>query len=262
MTDFFRGLWLPVQAARLMLRSKKLFGLGLLCSAVTLASLLALVWLLGGYTGELVNAFWARPAAWYAVAGWYLVLALSFVLLLAVGANTLPLLLLAPLQDPLSEAAEELAGDFTAPPFSLSRFLGGIASSLTHNLARVSLLLGGHLLLLALHLIPGLGSAAWTALSTLWTIVWLSGEYLSAPMARHFHSFREVPRALLRRKALGLGFGSAVFLLLWVPVLNFFFIPIATVGGTLLYLGLRRSQDISAPRSEGRVGNGEAAAGV
>ena len=33
-------------------------------------------------------------------------------------------------------------------------------------------------------------------------------------------------------------FGAALYVLLWIPVLDFFLIPLAIVGGTLLYRGL------------------------
>lgn len=45
--------------------------------------------------------------------------------------------------------------------------------------------------------------------------------------------------ALRGRLALALGFGAALTLLLWVPVLNFFLMPLAVVAGTLLFCGLR-----------------------
>lgn len=243
-TDLFRGAALPFAALGLIFRSRKLALLSLASSAVTFVALAGLVVLLSSYTGSWVGAFWERPEAWYVVWLWYLVVALAFLVLLVVGANTVPLLLLAPLQDPISEATEELCGDFTAPPFSAGGLARSAALSIAHTAKRIAWLLGGHALLLPLNFIPAVGSVAWSVLGALWTMSWLAGEYLSGVMARHLYPFRDVRRTLWRRKALALGFGAAVYVILWVPVLNFFFIPLAIVGGTLLFRGLRAAGEI------------------
>jgi CysZ protein len=81
----------------------------------------------------------------------------------------------------------------------------------------------------------------------LWTMAWLAAEYLDAPMARHLYPFREVRRVLLARLWLCMGFGAAVYVLLWLPVLNLFFIPLAVVAGTLLFRGLRASGSLPPP---------------
>jgi len=199
-TDFFLGAGLPFKSVKLLFRSKALFLLALASSGVTLFALVGLVALLSTSLGGWVSYFWARPESWYGMTAWYLVAAATFVICLVVGANTLPLLLLAPLQDPMSEATEELCGGFTAPKFSLEAFARGTAIALVHTVKRVAFLLGGHLLLLPLNFIPGVGSVLWTGLGAAWTMWWLAGEYLSGPMARHFLPFGEVRKALGARR--------------------------------------------------------------
>lgn len=254
-TDFFLGAGLPFQSVKLLFRSKALFLLALASSLVTLLALVGLVALLSASLGGWVSYFWARPESWYGLTAWYLVAGAAFVICLVVGANTLPLVLLAPLQDPMSEATEELCGGFTAPKFSLEALARGTAIALVHTVKRVAFLLGGHLLLLPLNFIPGVGSILWTGLGAAWTMWWLAGEYLSGPMARHLHAFGEVREALAARRALAMGFGAAVYVLLWVPVLNFFFIPLAIVGGTLLYRSLRAAGHIrGGPEAPGVPG--------
>ena len=177
---------------------------------------------------------------------WILV-AVTFLLFLVIGANTVPLLLLTPLQDPISEATEAECGGFTPPAFSIKDLARGAWVGLGHNLARVAYLLAGHALLFLLNLIPAAGSALWTFTSVLWTIAWLSAEYLDAPMARHLYPFREVRKVVLARLPLCMGFGAAIYILLWVPVLNLFFIPLAVIAGTLLFRGLRACGSLPAP---------------
>jgi CysZ protein len=238
LSDFFQGLGLLGRAFGLIFRSSKLFLLSTLCAAVTLVALVALVVLLWRYTPELVGRFFARPEAWYGQAAWYLVLTLTFVVLLVVGANTVPPLLLAPLQDPLSEATEELCGGAPSTPFSLGAFLRGLATGIAHTLARIFFLVLGLVVLAPLNLIPVAGSILWTILGSLWSMMWMAGEHLAAPMTRHLYPFSEVRRMLRERRALCLGLGAGIYLLLWIPVLNTFFLPVAVVAGTLLYRGL------------------------
>ncbi len=246
--DFWRGLRLPFRGARLISSQPKLRWLALLSGAVTLVALGAVLSLAFGYTDDLVSWLWAKPASWYGAALWYVVTALAFVILVVVGANTLPLLALAPLQDPISEAAEEACGDFTAPPFSVGGLIKSTAFSLGHTLARICVLLAGHALLLLLHFIPGAGSLLWTVLGSLWTAVWMGAEYLAAPMARHYLPFAKVRAVLWQRPLLALGFGAAVYVILWIPLLNCFFVPMANVGGTLLYRGLVQSGTLPVGR--------------
>ncbi|WP_224243939.1 EI24 domain-containing protein [Hyalangium gracile] len=245
--DFFQGVGLLGRAFGLIFRSGKLFLLSALCALVTLVALVGLVALLWRYTPELVGSFFARPEAWYGKAAWYAVLTLTFVVLLVVGANTVPPLLLAPLQDPLSETTEELCGGPPSPPFSLGGFLRGLVTGIAHTLARIFFLLLGLLVLLPLNLIPVAGSILWTVLGSLWSMMWMAGEHLAGPMTRHLYPFAEVRRMLRQRTALCLGFGAGVYLLLWVPVLNTFFLPVAIVAGTLLYRGLVAAGQLPPP---------------
>jgi len=236
--DFFQGLLLPFSAASLILRSPRLLGLSVLSGAVTAASLFGLVWALVQWTGTLVTLLVAEPEHWLGRVLWYLLVAVTFAVLLAAGANTLPLLALTPLQDPLSEGTELLCGDWAPGRRSVSSFMGRAVVALGHTTSRVALLLLGHAGLLLFNLIPGAGHILWAVSSTLWTMAWLAVEYLDSPMTRHQFSFRDVRSVVVRRLALSLGFGASLFVLLWVPILNFFLIPVAVVGGTLLFRGL------------------------
>lgn len=245
--DFFQGFALLGRAFGLIFRSGRLFLLSTLCAIVTLVSLVALVVLLWRYTPGWVGHFFARPDSVYLQPLWYLVLVLTFVVLLVVGANAVPPLLLTPLQDPISEATEELCGGPSAPPFRLGAFFRGLVTGITHTLARLFFLVLGLLVLAPLNLIPGVGSILWTALGSLWSMMWMAGEHLAAPMTRHLYPFSEVRRMLRERRALCLGLGAGVYLLLWIPVLNTFFLPVAIVAGTLLYRGLLAAGQLPPP---------------
>jgi CysZ protein len=246
-SDFFQGLGLLGRAFGLIFRSPKLFALSALCAVVTFVTLVGLALWLVGHVPAFVTHFFPEPASWYGRALWIFTLILTFLALFVVGANVLPSLLLAPLQDPLSEATEALCGGFESPPFRVGAFLRGLVTGVAHTLARIFFLLGGLAVLFPLNLIPGVGSVAWTVLGSVWTMTWMAGEHLATPMTRHTYAFSQVRRALTQRWALCLGFGAGVYVLLWVPIINTFFLPVAVVAGTLLYRGLLAAGTLPPP---------------
>ena len=245
--DFFHGFSLPFWSVGVIFRSKKLFWLSIFAALLSCVAFGAVALFLLRHTGDFVHLFMGRPRGWYGRVGYYLVASLTFVVLLAVGANTVPLLLVTPLQDPISEAAEEACGDFDAPPFSAIGFVRNSAVAFVHTLARITFLLAGQRVLLSFHLLPVIGSLLWTLVANAWTAGWLAGAYLDAPMARHLYPFRDVQGVIADRFRLCFGFGTAVFVILWIPVVNLFLIPLASVGGTLLYRGLRASGNLAPP---------------
>lgn len=244
--DFLRGLQLPFGALAVIGRSKALKKLTALASVVTLFALTAVVVLAARCSDDAVAYFWARPESWYGLAAWYLVVALSFVALTVIGATVVPTLLLSPLQDPISEATEEYCGGFEAPAFSLAATVRGFTVGLAHTLGHLALFLVVHGFILGVNLIPGIGTALWPILASLWTMLWSASEFLAAPVARHTMPYALVRRVIGARLGLCLGFGAAVYLLLWIPILNLFFIPLAVVGGTLLFRGLQLTGDLPA----------------
>ncbi|WP_044281782.1 EI24 domain-containing protein [Myxococcus stipitatus] len=255
LSDFFQGLGLLGRASGLIFRSRRLFVLSALCAAVTAVALVGLAWLLWNHAPRLLGSLWTLPDSWYGRGAWYTLLVLTSLVLWVVGANIVPPLLLAPLQDPISEVTESLCGGGEGPPFSLAGFMRGIVTGVAHTLARLFFLVAGLTLLLPLHLIPGVGSVLWTVLGGLWTMTWMAGEFLAAPMTRHLYPFAEVRRMLRERRALCLGLGAGVYVLLWLPILNTFFLPVAIVAGTLLYRGLRQAGVLPPPPS-GQAGGG------
>jgi CysZ protein len=249
--DALRGLALPLRALSLIARTPRLLGLSLLAALVTALSLAGLAVALWPASQALAAQLIGADATWQRVTSVGLGLVL-FAAGFAVGALTLPNLVLAPLQDPLSEATEARCGGFTAPPFSLGALLRGTGEGLAHTALRLGLMALGFVVLWPLHLLPLLGSALWLMLSSTWSMFWLAAEHLSTPMARHLHPFSQVVGVLRRRLPLALGFGAALWVLLWVPVLNFLLMPVAVVAGTLLYRGLEQAGALAGNAPPGR----------
>lgn len=229
--DFLHGAGLPFRALQLIAKTPRLLGLSFLCAALASLALVAATWLAWRGGGALADALISGDSGWAHAASLGVHVLLS-VALFAVGALTLPNLILAPVQDPLSEATERALGDPATAP---SGFIRGTLISLRHTLVRLALMLLGLAVLFPLNFVPVAGSALWFVLSTLWSAFWLSAEYLSGPMARHHRRFREVLGALKKRPGATFGFGLALWVLLWLPVVNCFLMPLAVVAGTLLY---------------------------
>lgn len=238
--DLLRGLGLPLRAFALIAATPKLRNLSLACAVVTALSFVFVV------AGSLRLADWGAGAIITDATGWWAAASVAlevilFFLLFAVGASTVPDLLLAPLQDPLSEATEERCGDYQSPAFSVGELVRGTTASLRQTLLRLTLMALGFVVLFPLNFVPVVGSVAWAVLSSVWSMFWLSVEQLSGPMARHGRPFRQVFGVLRKRLPLALGFGAALWLLLWVPGLNFFLMPVTVVAGTLLFRGLKQA---------------------
>lgn len=242
--DVVRGLALPFKAMALIVRTPRLLGLSLVCALVTAGALAGMAVGFWPVAQHLSDRLIGHDGAWQHAAQVGLGIVFWAVLFI-VGALTVPNLLLAPLQDPLSEATETRCGEFAAPPFSLGAMARGTLESLAHTLLRLFFMALGFVLLFPLNLVPVAGGVLWVVLSSAWSMFWVAVEHLSNPMARHLRPFRQVVRALRTRLPLALGFGGALYVMLWVPVVNFFLMPVAVVAGTLLFRGLKRAGAIA-----------------
>lgn len=239
--DFFVGLTSPFRAIGLVRSRPPLRRIARWMAGVTALSLVLIAWLLARYSDDLLAWLWPRPENAFAVGLWFLLVAIVFLTLFAISAALLPPILLTPLQDPLSESVEDLATGTPPPPFALDTFLRSTTTGLAHTLGRLVLVLLALLLLFPLNFLPGIGSLLYAALATAVSALGLAAEHLGSPMARHLLPWAAVRRLLRARLPLFLGFGLGCHVLLWVPILNFFFLPYVIVGGTLLFLALREA---------------------
>mgnify|MGYP000862437367 CR=1 FL=1 len=243
---FFDGFKLPFRALRLIFRTPKLTGLSLLCAFVTAGALLGVVALAINAADWLTHRLVTGESTWLTVASVALQIVFTIVFFV-VGAFTVPNLVLAPVQDPLADATEVALGDFTPEPFSLGPALRSTWESVKHTLLRLFFMLLGLVVLFPLHFVPVAGSVLWLVLSSIWSMWWLATENLSNAMSRHLISFGQVVRALRKRPALAMGFGATLHVILWVPILNCFLMPVATVAGTMLYRRLRTEGAVTPP---------------
>jgi CysZ protein len=199
-------------------------------------------------------AFWAAAArllslAWIEPAGalailWTAARIAIYLLLLFAAAVALPSVVAAPVCDRLSARVEALELGEAADGGGAGHVAVEAGVALWHALARVAILAAGHLLLLPVLLLPGLG-LAYPAAAFLWSAGWLAFEQLDVAMSRHLHGFGEVRAALRAVRPLSLGLGGVLAVLLVVPLANLLVLPLGAVAGTLLYCDLVRDGVVS-----------------
>jgi len=242
-SDIGNGLVLPFRAFGAVFRETSLFFLAALSALITIAVLVALFLFVTHVSPiDLLN----EPTAWYSKAIYAVLRVFIGIVTFAVGALTLPLLATVPIQDAISKRTEKLLGAEIGSA-GLGRVAREVSNSMVHTAGRVLILYSGHLALLLLWFIPVAGHLAWTVLSWLWSVWWLAGEYLDIPMGRHLYRFAAVRGVLRARPALCLSFGAALYLFLFVPIVNFFIIPVAVIAGTMLFRGMVSAGAVPPP---------------
>lgn len=139
----------------------------------------------------------------------------------------------APFNALMSEKIEiALTGKAVSSEISFSRMaIDAIGSQLRKLVYIMFWALG----LFLVSLIPVVNLAA----PVLWVVFgsWLlSLEYFDYPMGNHDLVFAEQKKRLGERRGIALGFGGAVMIMTSIPIINFFAMPVAVAGATLLWV--------------------------
>lgn len=152
----------------------------------------------------------------------------------------------APFYDRLSMAVEVERG--TLPTgFGWREELVAVGQSIGHSLLAAGLWVAVLALLALLNLLPGFGTVLELVGSWVATGWFFAREMLDGPTSRRGWSFGEKLALIRREPAACLGFGLASTVVLLVPLLNVFVLPVAVVGGTLLFLELESPTDPGPP---------------
>lgn len=245
--DFFRGLLYPVRGLVILRRHPGMMRYWLPPIVLTTLALLISVWLASRYHDDALALLWTPPGQgdwqhWLLSALYWVVRAVAFVL--GVGLAMLVTVVLAnlfaaPFNDALSEAVEEVETGQPAPAFSLTRALRDLGRSVGLELVKVSIYAAVMApLLVASWLLPGVGQALYMVFASLFTWLYFAIDYVDWPASRRGLGWRARLGLLRVRPFLMLGFGFAVAICLFVPLLNLCFMPFAVAGGTRLFLDL------------------------
>jgi CysZ protein len=96
-------------------------------------------------------------------------------------------------------------------------------------------------LVVASLLLPVVGHGLFLVGGVYLTAIFLGYDYMDFCMARREWSFSRKWRALKDNRALALGLGGGLALVMLVPILGLLSLPMAAVGGTLLFCDLERA---------------------
>jgi CysZ protein len=189
-----------------------------------------------------VSLFWAKPDGWTVVFWWvfYILFFFAAVVIGYILFFVVQSIITAPFNDMLSERVEQVAYGNQPKPFSWSFMLKGLGRTLGHELAKLGIYLIWILPMLLLLFIPVIGTIAFTIGGFILTQRFLAYDHLDYCMARREWGFARKRATLKKHRALTSGFGSAVASMLLVPVIGLLSVPMAAVGGTLLFCDLEK----------------------
>lgn len=251
--DLVRGFSIALRGLGLVFSTPALSRLTLAVAFVTVLTLVGLVAGLWYAVPAAVGWAWTPPDTWWGASLFTLAKLLAFLLCFVAGATTLPMMLAAPLVDPISIGTERLLGAEVRSEEGVGRMAREVGRAVVNGLIRLVVLLLGQGLLLVFLLLPG-GGVVWSVLSWIWTALWLSAAHLDVPMARHLYTFEQELSVLRRRPLVCVGFGAAVTLMMYVPVLNCLFLPAAVISSTLFFRGLVAAGLLAPPKESGAPG--------
>ncbi|MCW9013987.1 MAG: sulfate transporter CysZ [Gammaproteobacteria bacterium] len=120
-----------------------------------------------------------------------------------------------------------------------------IKKSIASEMGKLFYLLKWSVIILIISFIPVINVAA-PALWILFGAWMLALEYIGYPMENHGQYFKEINQQAISRRTLSLGFGSGVFLLTSIPVINFIAMPSSVAGATALWVKQQTQSNGSA----------------
>lgn len=171
-------------------------------------------------------------------------------LLTTIASVLLSPVIAAPFNERISEEVERLELGLPLPDFSAGKVVRDVARTVRIEAMKLGLYLAvvGPLYLVGVVLPPL--SLISTVLGFVFTVYYFALDYVDPPLTRRSIAARERFRLLVRHPAAMFGFGVGVSILLWIPLLQLFFMPAAVVGGTRLCHELRlypREGDAASP---------------
>ena len=252
---FLRGLSYALRGMRFVyFKHPKLARYWLFPVLITGVALFAVFYGAGSYNEDIGGALWSLfPESWNEASGWVggllsalrwiieLIAGILFALLGLVLVLILSSVVAAPFNDALSEAVEQILTGADAPAFSFSRMLADIVRTVRLEIGKALLyLLVVGPMFLASFIIPGVGQVI-SLVGFALTAVYLGIDYVDWPAARRDWSVSDRVAFTRRQLPAVAGFGTGVWVLLFIPLVNLLFMPAAVAGGTMLFVELQSS---------------------
>ncbi len=227
---------------------------------ITGVALIGVFYGAGSLYDDLAAAVWSLfPESWSDASGWtggllrglrWLLEVLAGIMIALLGLIAVFLLssvIAAPFNDALSEAVEDILTGRRAAPFSFRRMVADIVRTIRIELLKVVVyvVVIGPMFVVSF-LVPGVGQLVSLAAFVL-TAVYLGVDYIDWPAARREWSVGDRVAFVRRQLPAVAGFGTGVWVLLFIPLVNLLFMPAAVAGGTMLFVALGEGKAANEP---------------
>jgi len=236
--DLFYGFTLPVRALRLILKKKRLLAWSVLPVFLTLALSIwgvaaakstivawGVDWLAG--LGYAPGSLGVQAAVFFFQLVLFVLAAISFSFFAGIIA--------APFNDLLAESTEP----FTTPPLPPAPTgIHGKFRAFVVDAVKTTLVTALQIFFVLVGLL-GLWLPGFNLIPFALAFWLLAFQFISYPQTRRGEGVRDSIRFLFKNGFATFGFGAALGLLFPIPILSSFVLPLAVVGGTLLYARYR-----------------------
>lgn len=244
-----------IQGARYLLQGASLLKhprlrlfviIPLLVNIVIFASLFGMSY---AYLGRTIDGWMNAIPQWLTFIEWIIwpVLVIVFSLLAGYVFTAVALIIASPFNSLLAEKAEELiTGRQVDALEGFAAALMEVPRSIVREIFKLMYYLPMAAFVLLISFLPLINALA----PFLWFLLgaWMmSIQYVDYPMDNHKLSFADVKDAVRSRRLSSMGFGGLVALCTGIPLLNFFVVPSAIVGATLLWSKELAPAELRAP---------------
>jgi CysZ protein len=195
------------------------------------------------YLTELMDSMLSKLPEWLDFIEWILWPLIFITVSLITGYlfTAVALIIASPFNSLLAEKAEELiTGREVASLEGIRAALMEIPRAIVREIVKllyyVPMAVFVLLLSIAVNfLLPGIGTLVTPVLWFLLGAWMMSIQFVDYPMDNHQLSFADVKEAVRTRRLSSMGFGGLVAVCTSIPIVNFFVVPAAVVGATLLW---------------------------
>ncbi|MFT4518955.1 MAG: CysZ protein [Halioglobus sp.] len=190
-----------------------------------------------GYLAELMDSMLSRIPSWLSFIEWILwpLIGITVSLISGYLFTSIALIIASPFNSLLAEKAEEL---ITGQPVNSLEGLGAalmeVPRSIVREISKLVYYIPMALFVLVATFIPGINAFA----PVMWFLLgaWMmSIQFVDYPMDNNKLTFSDVKNAVRSRRLSSMGFGGLVAICAGIPLVNFFVVPAAVVGATLLW---------------------------
>ncbi len=197
----------------------------------------SLIWYGLSYLSALMDSWLGNIPGWLDFIRWIIWPLVGLTVSLVTGYlfTAVALVIASPFNALLAEKAEELV---TGKPVNSLEGLGAALLAVPRGIVRELLKLLYYLPMAAFVLIMSFIPVLNVVAPVLWLLLgaWMmSLQFIDYPMDNHQLSFADVKEAARARRLSSMGFGGIVAVCTGIPVVNFFVVPAAVVGATLLW---------------------------